>query len=313
MNYLIKYRFALFFLSVASCGYSELEDHIRILNDKTAICSISNIDYVYVINLDHRKKKYQKTLEQLAPYGIVPYRFSAVNGWKLPIETIWDVGLSFEEGMRPGGMGTVYRIDPENGKEYHSHEVVEEKGTHYLCHCAARGMIGCILSHLTIMNDALRSNYDVVWICEDDIEVVRDPNILSRYIDDLDRIVGRDNWDVLFTFRDYRGANGQYFVPYGANYRPNIETRCQEKFNINQPISDELRRVGTRFGTQSMIWTKRGMQKALDYYRKYKIFMPYDLDLVLIPEIKMYSVLNDVVTNMLDVQSDLGSYASENN
>ncbi len=308
----MKYQLLLFLFCMTACGYCELADHIKLLSDKTAICSIRNIDYVYVINLDHRIQKYQQTLEQLAPYGIVPYRFSAVNGWKLPIETLWDVSLTFERGMRPGGMGTTYRVDPENGKEYHSHEVVEVEGTSYFCHSSARGMVGCILSHLAVINDALRSGYEIVWICEDDIEVIRDPQILSQYIDDLDRIVGRDNWDLLFTFRDYRGPGGVYYSPDGANYRPNIETRCQEKFNINQPISNELRRVGSRFGTQSMIWTKRGMEKVLNYYKKYKIFMPYDLDLVLIPDIRMYSVREDVVTNMLNVQSDLGSFIETN-
>jgi GR25 family glycosyltransferase involved in LPS biosynthesis len=291
---------------MSSYAYCELIDHIRPLNDKTVICSIRNIDYVYVINLDHRKQKYRKTVEQLIPYGIVPYRFSAVNGWTLPIELMWDISLNFKQGMRPGGMGTVYRIDPENGKEYHSHEIVETEGTPYLCHCSARGMVGCILSHLTVINDALSSGYDIVWICEDDIEVVRDPNILSQYIDDLDKIVGRNNWDLLFTFRDYREPGGKYSTPYGAAYRPNIETRCQESFNIDQPISNELRRVGSRFGTQSMIWTRSGMEKVLNFYKKYKIFLPYDLDLVLIPDIRMYSVIEDVVTNMLDVESDLG-------
>ena len=294
-----------FLSSFPDFDYASVSSHLRKLNDKTPVQTISGIDYIYVINLDHRRQKYQETMDQFAPYGIVPYRFSAVNGWKMPIEDLWDVSLVFKKGMRPGGMGTVYRL--YNGKEYQSHEVVEEEGTPYLCHCASRGAIGCILSHLTVMKDALDSNYEVVWICEDDIEVVRDPNILSQYIKDLDRIVGRDNWDLLFTFRDYRGPGGEYFAPYGANYRPNIDTRCQEQFNINKPISNDLRQVGSRFGTQSMIWTKKGIQKALEYYEKYKIFVPYDLDLVLIPGIKIYSVIEDVVTNKLDALSDLGS------
>jgi GR25 family glycosyltransferase involved in LPS biosynthesis len=299
--------FSLLLVLISSLCFAELHDHLRILNDKTEVVTIRNVDYMYVINLDHRKTKYQLTLEEFAPYGILPYRFSAVNGWKLPIETLWDVSLVFQKGMRSGGMGTVYRIDPVNGKEYASHEVVEVEGTSYLCHCSARGMIGCILSHLTVIKDALNSGYEIIWICEDDVEVVKNPHILSDYIDQLDLLEGRENWDVLFTFRDYRGPGGQYYTPYGANYRPNIETRCQEKFNINRPISSDLRQAGSRFGTQSMIWTKRGMEKILRYYENYKIFMPYDLDIVLVPDIRIYSVMEDVVTNKLDVQSDLGS------
>ncbi len=305
----MNHLFSLSFVLISSFCFAELQDHLRTLNDKTEITTIRNVDYMYVINLDHRKTKYQLTLEELTPYGIFPYRFSGVNGWKLPTETLWDVGLVFQNGMRPGGMGTVYRIDPVNGKEYISHEVVEVEGTPYLCHGSARGMIGCILSHLTIIKDALNSGYEIIWICEDDIEVVKNPHILSDYIDQLDLLEGREHWDLLFTFRDYRDPEGQYDTPYGANYRPNIETRCQENFNINRPISSDLRQVGSRFGTQSMIWTKKGMEKVLRYYENYKIFMPYDLDIVLIPDIRIYSVIEDVVTNKLNVQSDLGSNA----
>jgi hypothetical protein len=287
-------------------GWSAVSDHLRVLQDKSPVSSIRNIDYIYVINLDHRREKYEQTVQELAPYGIVPYRFSAVNGWKLPIEVIWDVSLEFKEGMRLGGMGTVYKIDPENKKEYLSHEIVDQLGERYLVHCASRGMIGCLLSHLTVMQDALFSDYEVVWICEDDIEVVRNPYSLSSYIDDLDRIVGRENWDVLFTFRDYRGPNGEYIVAYGANYRPNIDTHNQEQFMIDKPISDELRQVGTRFGTQSMIWTRQGIEKVLKFYDEYKCFIPYDMDLVLVPNIRMYSTRQDVVTNRLNALTDLG-------
>ncbi|HEX2583421.1 MAG TPA: hypothetical protein VHL30_04825, partial [Chlamydiales bacterium] len=106
-----------FLIFISSFCFGELHDHLRTLTDKTEVVTIRNVDYMYVINLDHRKTKYQQTLKELAPYGIVPYRFSAVNGWKLPIETIWDVTLTFQKGMRSGGMGTVYRIHPSNGKE----------------------------------------------------------------------------------------------------------------------------------------------------------------------------------------------------
>ena len=166
-------------------------------------------------------------------------------------------------------------------------------------------MIGCLLSHLTVMSDALRSGYEIIWICEDDIEVIRDPNILSGYIKNLDSIVGRDQWDVLFTFRDYREAVGKYIISRGAGHRPNIDTRNQKKFNVDRSISKELRQVGSRFGTQSMIWTKAGMQKVLDFYKEYKVFQPYDMDLVLIPDLKMYAVVDDVVTNSINALSDL--------
>lgn len=133
-------------------------------------------------------------------------------------------------------------------------------------------------------------------------------NVNYMNVINLDRLESRENWDVFFTFRDYRDPGAQYYTPNGTCYRPNIETRCHGKFHINRAISSELRHIGPRFATQSMIWTKRGLAKVLRYYEKYKIFMPYNLDIALIPDIRIYSVMEDVVTNKIDAQSDLGSY-----
>jgi len=297
---------AVFFIIISCTPFCGVLSHLKPLKNKTTVSTIKNVDYHYLINLDHRTDKHRESLKEFAPYGIVPYRFSAVSGWKLPIRTIWDVSLVFKKGMRPGGMGTVYRIDPIDGEEHISHEIIEEEGIPYLCHCSPRGMIGCILSHLTVMKDALESDYKVVWICEDDIEVTRDPHSLSKHIEDLDKAVGRQNWDLLYTFQDYRDNSGNYLIARGCNYRPNIDTRDQEKYNIDEPLTEDIHRVGSRFGTQSMIWTKQGIKKVLDFYEKHKIFMPYDLDLALIPGIKTYAVQKDVVTNKLNVGSDLG-------
>jgi hypothetical protein len=290
-------------LSFLTCD-ANLATYLKPALNKHPISTIPKVDYMYVINLDHRKEKFESTVREFAPYHISPYRFSAVNGWNLPTQAVWDLALTFKKGMRPGGMGTVFKNI--NGKEYLSYEIVEKEGEIYCTHAFTKGVLGCILSHLSVMNDALESNYALVWICEDDIEVVRDPRIITKYIDDLDRIVGRENWDLLFTYRDYRGEGGQYYKAWGAAYRPNIDTRDQERFNIDISISPELKQTGTRFGGHSIIWTREGLKKVLSFYEQYKVFLPYDLDFVLIPNIKMYSVVDDVVTNKLNALTDLG-------
>ncbi|MCI5051972.1 MAG: glycosyltransferase family 25 protein [Simkaniaceae bacterium] len=300
-------KFTLLFLSTlflveASCG---VLDHVKPVLNKTRISSIKYVDYIYLINLDHRTEKLRETLEELRPYGIVPYRFSAVNGWGLPLETIHDIGFKLEKGMRQGTMGTRYLA--LDGNEIHSHELVETIGNHYFVHCMSRGAVGCLMSHISILKDAYDSGYEIIWVMEDDIEVKIDPRILSKYIYELDSRVGRKGWDLLFTFYEYRDNNGNYLTAYGACHRPNVDTRDQQKYNINKKISRNLRQVGSRFGTQSMIWTRRGIKKALDYFEKHKLYLPIDMDIPIIPGIRIFSTTHDIVTNKLNVQSDLGS------
>ncbi len=160
-----------------------------------------NIDYIYIINLDQRPEKFEKCIAQLYPYGIYPYRFSAVNGWELSIETINDLGVKFEPGMQGDFMGTSY-LPRSNFKPHH--EKIQNYNQTYFCHCMSRGAIGIVLSHLSILQDAYDSGYETIWVMEDDIEVIRDPHELSDLIERLDRKVGEDNWDILFTDRDTR-------------------------------------------------------------------------------------------------------------
>ena len=66
-------------------------DHFKKALGKSDIHRMKNIDFIYMINLDQRPEKFEKCINQLHPFGIYPYRFSAVNGWELTIEAINDV------------------------------------------------------------------------------------------------------------------------------------------------------------------------------------------------------------------------------
>src|SRR5688572_1576179 len=113
-----------------------------------------NIDFIYMINLDQRPEKFQKSLKQLALWGIEPYRFSAVNGWELPIAIVNDVGVNYQPWMSAGTWGTYYE---EEVWPQAQHEHVYKVGRTYFCHCLSLGAIGIALSHLSILQDAYDS------------------------------------------------------------------------------------------------------------------------------------------------------------
>ena len=54
-------------------------------DDQKTCRSIRNIDFIYMVNLDGRPEKYNRSRKMLQKYGITAYRFSAVNGWDLNI------------------------------------------------------------------------------------------------------------------------------------------------------------------------------------------------------------------------------------
>lgn len=175
---------------------ARMEDHYKKAKNKIEACKIRNIDYIYMINLDQRPEKYQKSCEQLHPYGVYPYRFSAVNGWELPLSTLQDVGVKFSKEMQGGYWGTSYLDD---SFEPH-HELIGTVGRTYFSHCMSRGAIGICLSHLSVIYDAYISGYKTVWILEDDIEVIKNPNIISDLILKLDQLVKEKKCSIGISF-----------------------------------------------------------------------------------------------------------------
>lgn len=306
---------ALFLLPLLLFG--AVESHLKKAEGKTSGHSIRNIDFIYMINLDQRPEKFERSMEQLYLYGIIPYRFSAVNGWELTLEEINDVGVKFSPEMEGGFWATRYRIKESEERFFTEvkesclnpscpctstfiwhHEPIQYYGLTYFAHCSSKGMIGIALSHLSVLQDAYDSGYETIWVMEDDIEVIQNPQILPDLIDKLDSLVGKEGWDILFTDRDIKNDRGQYVPCSYYAKRPNFTPTDPCKFAQKYDISPDFRFVGSRYGAQSMIIRKSGMEKILNFIKRYQIFLPYDMDYTLPPDIKLYTVREDVVATL---------------
>lgn len=285
-------------------SYAGIQDHLKKAEEKSTSSKIRNIDFIYMINLDRRPEKFTLSSQMLNPYGIYPYRFSAIDGSQLSLATINDVGLKYKHEM-PSLFATSFPLEAEGAP---SHGFMIEEGCTYFVHCMAKGPIAIALSHISILKDALGSGYETIWVMEDDVEVVKDPNVLSNLIDRLDALVGKNNWDVLFTDQDYRGPDGEILPAYGAQKRPDMdlrfEERYSEKYTINKKISEDFRKISARFGAHSMIIRRSGIEKLLKFFFEKQIYLPYDLENYLAPGLNRYALCYDVVVNALDPISD---------
>ena len=293
------------FLVFSGCIFGGIEQYFKKAEGKTALPTMTNIDYIYLLNLDKRPEKYQSSVEQLKPYGINPYRFSAINGWEdLSLQDLNQLGVTLEPGMAQGNWGTCYLPDGD-GKPYH--EIVNHIGRNYFCHCMSMGAIACALSHLSILQDAYDSGYETIWVMEDDIEVLRNPHELSNLINLLDREVGRKKWDVLYTDTDTKNQKGEHVACTGFAWRPNYTPPDPTIFAARSKVGKYFKRVGARYGTYSMIIRRSGMKKILDFMKQHKIFLPIDMDLIFSPGIRLYTVVDDVVSTLSIAPSDNGA------
>lgn len=256
-----------------------------------------NIDFIYMINVDERSDKFAQSLADLTPYGIIPYRFSAVNGWKLDFHTITEIGVKFDpDTMHSGAMGAVYHT--KDGNLYESHEIIKERGVTYFSHCLSRGAMGIVLSHLSVLQDAYDSGYKTIWVMEDDIQTLSDPNELSDLIVKLDALCPR--WDVFFTDPDIKGYNGERVPCLGASQKPNFQIQPAEYYYRRIPVGKDFVIQGARYGAHSMIVRRSGMKKILNFFKTYKVFWPYDIDYCYPPGITLHSCTRDIVSNRPD-------------
>lgn len=295
--------FTLLLVSTHHLLFAHLEDHLKKVSDKSGEHSMRNIDFIYMINLDERPEKYRLSLQELSPYGISPCRFSAVNGWNLSVEAINDLGVKYAPWMT-SGIGTSFSI--ENGGKF-SDEIINCVGKTYYCHGMRQGSIGIALSHLSILQDALESDYETIWIMEDDIQVIKDPRIIPNLIDELDATVGKDGWDVLFTDKDAKGQDGNYVSCYSFAKRPNFFPANPDRFAMRNLVSPKFFKIGARYGAYSMIVRRSGMKKIINFIKNYQIFFPYDMEYTLPPTIQLYSVSEDVVSTFPQAISDNGA------
>lgn len=263
---------------------------------------IENIDFIYMINLDERPEKFALASGGLELYGISPYRFSAVNGWKLSIEEIEQIGLKVAPGMlKETFLGSIYReID---GVKYRSNEKIREGKQAYFSIGMSLGSIGIVLSHLSVLSDAYQSGYETIWVMEDDVEAVEDPQQMVELIAELDVLA--PDWDILFTDTDTKDTQGQHVPCRAMACRPNFCVQTLDSFWPRfHPVGERLSRMGMRYGAYSMIVRRSGMKKILQYFQSYGVFLPYDMDFWLIPDLKMYSPNRDIVTHAVRALTD---------
>lgn len=295
-------------------GFGEFKDHLRLIIDKPKLdVPIKHIDYIYLINLDQRPEKYQKGMEQLVPYGILPYRFSAIYGWDLTTETLNAMGVEFQERMHDSEWAFYAHKELDGALDY---DFLREDlyGQHFYSKCMSVGGIGCYMSHLSILQDAYDSGYEIIWILEDEIYVEKDPKILGDLIEKLDNLVSRDGWDILYTDTDTKDRHlyGEY-NDFDTDlkglprmfWRPDLGEPNYLKLSKRTVLNEDFIKIGSRMRTHSMIINRKGMKKILDFAKEHALYLPYDHDLALIPDIQLFNLRYDIVTTSCMKISDV--------
>lgn len=220
------------------------------------------IDCIYVINLDTRPDKWIRVKKLLEENGLKVNRFSAVNGWNFTEEQIQQFCGDLSPQM-------------------------------------STGAYGCLLSFLSIFKDALERGFERVWICEDDIDIVDDVRKIPELMKKLTHL--DPDWEILYTDLKPRWiVEGKIqHVHWGPEFpqRPDAPASfSRPQFNVFE--NDEFIRAPYRTATHSMVFTKKGMKRILDYFTHVYLWAPIDIELHWIPGLRHYSSKHDIVSTI---------------
>ncbi len=257
--------------------------HFRSI-DKVIVSNVKNVDLIYLINLDQRPEKLERTLRQFSSYGIHPNRLPAVYGWSLTNEVFEDVGLKLASGMNWKGsiylrQNSVQRVlQPSYGSA-----IFYPRMTH--------GAVGTALSHLSILQNAYEANAKSIWILEDDVTVKADPHSISDYMEKLDALVGNDGWDILYT------DDLAYFEPFtpGTVWRPDMPSMNFDPLFECKEMGQDFNQIGGRCQAHSLIMQRSGIRKILEFAKQHGIYLPYDVEIAFVPEIRFFNLKHNIV------------------
>lgn len=268
-----------------------LRNLIKIKNKKKNQC-IYNVDFIYLINLDIRTDRLNRCLQQLSIYNIQPHRVPGINGWNLTQDVFNDIAMKITSSMIYDQL-VQYRFvaGGVQGEPF----CPSDEGISCLHALAPAGGMGGCLTHLSIVYDGYLSNYDTIWVLEDDFTVNGNPHELSKYINELNRLVGENEWDVLFTDDDDYFTSDNLLANFGRSSWMKPGVPMNNSFVERTNVGDHFYKIGGRTQAHSYLVSRSGMKKIIDSVTSQGLFLPYDTELPCIPGIKLYNLKHDLV------------------
>lgn len=281
-NHYIFYLLILFcnlIETILHSGYLQTEmtptiKYLKTIDVKETQSGIDLIDCVYVINLDVKPEKWKRMETLLKERGIHANRVAAINGWELS-DTV--------------------------AKELAGPYPVQLKG----------GALGCLLSHVSIYKDAYDRGFKTIWIMEDDVDFLGDIREIPNYLKVLSQI--DSSWDIFYTDFDCRNDQGGYFIFNNEKGRPDQQLNPPWYYCLKVLACNGIIRTLGRYGTTSMLISRSGLEKLMNYFTHVYTYPPLDHDIHFIPGLKEYIPAKEIATNLRgDASSDTKSWSTLN-
>jgi hypothetical protein len=246
---IILFYFLVFFQF--SLGAKDIETSYKKALHKFDDCRISGIDYIYVINEKKDLNKFRALKKKFAKYDIFPYRFNAQNPSKMTYNQLFNVG------MRPTRSHFLPGLQlKRSGKNWIlAHDLIIDIRCAYFNPEIKLEEISRNVDFLSVIFDAYKSKYKTVWIMQDDVKILYNPNILSAYVAKMDKDSPR--WHVLYTDFISKRESDADFRDFSYPLRCDINFAFAKTYEQRETNKSPVSRLGLRRGGTSFIINKK--------------------------------------------------------
>lgn len=261
---------------------------------KSADHSISCVDFIYVINEKKNIDTFRNLKKSFSYYDIVPYRFDAVDPMKMSYKTLFNIGFNVEDRFFPGQEALMLSKTGKKSWMLHEYYMNQCHKTYFHTQMTIYG-IAKNLSFLSVIFDAYKSKYDVAWIMTDEAKIVKNPNLLTGYICQINETY--PDWDILYTDMESNEHRPLEFDRIAPPIRPDIDFENEDFYKARANGAYPIAKLGLRSGDYSFLISKRGMRKIINYYKMNKFFIPFAIEMQIIPKLRAFTLADEVVSN----------------
>jgi hypothetical protein len=296
----MKFWFLLMTLCCQMFLHGGIESSLIQCKHKKGNHKIDGVNFIYMINLKKNLNKFREQKEEFNKYNIVPYRFNAQDPNCLTYNACRNVGakgsykyirfdaIYVKKNYNKGLFSRNYKPKLVSG-------IMSNEDNRYFHPCMDLESISRNIDYLSIINDAFKNKYKVIWIMDDTVTIKSDPNRLQTYIYDLQSIDTK--WDILYTNSSETGISRS---GWNMIFRPDVKFKFPKPHNFDDlswGMPEDISLSGIRTKSPSILISKKGINKILSYYKRNRFFIPFSTELTLIPKIRTYSINKDIVTS----------------
>lgn len=244
--------------------FTPICEYLHSIDATSTPCGLDGIDCIYVITLDETPSRWQRTKELLEARMLHPTCVHGINGW-----TLIDGKAEKIAGRYP----------------------LRLKASEY----------GRLLSYVSVLKDAHDRGLSCIWIVEDNLEMFGNVFQLPALIKNLTK--HDPNWDLFFTdvaprYKKEEEVLRLKEIPYDPRPEDNLKEKAY--YQKRYRVTDDIMKIHARPRSNSLILSRKGIEKVLNYFTHTYAWSEFDINLHTIPALREYSVRKDIASRWVN-------------